>query len=82
MCASPDGLDTKKNHVNLKSMKEYVFAIKGRYYEKPFTFANLTTGCLTMKDLYVNLKSNTNIYPYWGAHRYVVSIPVEMNQNR
>ncbi len=38
------------------------FATLGRYYEKPFTFANLTIGSPTMKDLYVNLKSYTNIY--------------------
>lgn len=30
----------------------------------------------------LTFKSNTNIYLNWSTHRHVVSIPVEMNQNR
>ena len=58
------------------------FATLGRYYEKPFTFANLTIGCLTMKDPYINLKSKTNVNLNWSVHCHVVSISVIMYQNR
>ena len=50
-------------------------------YEKPFTFANLTIGCPTMKDLYVNLKPKMNINLNWSVYYHEVSISLKMNQN-